>query len=107
MSLPNCPKCKAEYTYEDSGLFVCPMCHHEWNENSMDESLIKDVHGNILNEGDSVVVIKDLKIKGASTLKQNTTIKNIRLRQDFDENVLCKVDGMGTLYVKSEYLKKI
>lgn len=107
MSLPNCPKCEAEYTYEDGTLYVCPMCNYEWNEETLNANAIKDSNGNVLVEGDSVVVIKDLKIKGAPTLKQSTTIKNIRLREGHDENVLCKVDGIGTLYIKSEYLKKI
>lgn len=107
MAYPNCPKCESEYTYEDGGMYVCPMCHYEWNDTILEENLIKDVNGNVLQEGDSVVVIKDLKIKGAPTLKQNTVIKNIRLREDSEENVHCRVDGVGTLYIKSEFLKKL
>lgn len=83
MSLPNCPKCNSEYTYEDRNLFVCPMCGHEWTENQdaqsdENENVVKDTHGNVLNDGDTVVVIKDLKVKGSSSvLKQGTKVKNI------------------------------
>lgn len=108
MSLPVCPKCESEYTYEDGNLYVCPMCHYEWNDQTVDENQVVDVNGNVLVDGDSVSVIKDLKVKGSgSALKQNTTIKNIRLRAGEDENVHCKVDGFGTLFLKSEFLKKI
>lgn len=107
MSIPNCPKCQSEYAYEDQGMFICPMCQHEWNELSEEEGLVKDINNNVLEEGDRVSVVKDLKIKGTPTLKQGTIVRNIKLRSDFDENVICKVDGIGTLYIKSEYLKKV
>lgn len=107
MSLPNCPKCASEYTYEDGSLYVCPMCNHEWNDTVEETESIRDMNGNVLLDGDSVTVIKDLKVKGAPTLKQGTTINNIRLREDHAENVVCKVDGFGVLYLKSEFLKKI
>ncbi len=107
MSLPICPKCESEYTYEDGLMFVCPMCNYEWNEKTLEALLVKDVNGNVLEEDDSVSVIRDLKIKGAPTLKQNTVIKNIKLRPEEDENVICRVAGVGTLFIKSEYLKKI
>lgn len=107
MSLPKCVNCGEDFTYLDGQLYVCPMCFHEWSDVSEKEVVIRDVNGNELVTGDSVSVIKDLKIKGSPNLKQNTTIKNIVLRPDHDENVMCKVDGYGTLYLKSEFLKKI
>jgi protein PhnA len=110
MSLPNCPQCSSEYTYEMGALLVCPMCNHEWSL-SMDNPVVdgvKDANGTLIVDGDSVVVIKDLKVKGASSaLKQGSVIKNIRLREGSDENVQCKVDGFGTLFLKSEFLKKL
>lgn len=105
--IPKCPKCDSEYTYEDGNMYVCPMCQYEWNDMTLQENLIKDINGNTLNDGDSVTVIKDLKIKGAPTLKQNTVIKNIQLREEHEENVICRVRGIGTLFLKSEFLKKI
>jgi protein PhnA len=112
MSLPNCPKCKSEYTYEDGSLFVCPECSHEWNlqsenENSEDQKVIKDANGNVLNDGDTVSVIKDLKVKGSSSsIKVGTKVKNIRL-VDGDHNIDCKIDGFGDMKLKSEFVKKI
>jgi protein PhnA len=109
-SLPNCPKCNSEYTYEDGNLFICPECGHEWSLESAaveEERVIKDVNGNVLSDGDSVTVIKDLKVKGSSsTLKQGTKVKNIRL-VDGDHNIDCKIDGFGAMSLKSEYVKKI
>lgn len=82
-TLPNCPKCNSEYTYEDGAMVVCPECAHEWmpgNESTEDVQVIKDANGNVLQDGDSVTIIKDLKVKGASSaLKQGTKVKNIRL----------------------------
>ncbi len=112
MSLPNCPKCNSEYTYEDRNLFVCPMCGHEWTENQdaqsdENENVVKDAHGNVLNDGDTVVVIKDLKVKGSSSvLKQGTKVKNIRLVEG-DHNIDCKIDGFGAMKLKSEFVKKV
>jgi protein PhnA len=109
-SLPNCPKCNSEYTYEDGNLLICPECGHEWNIETAsveEESVIKDANGNVLSDGDSVTVIKDLKVKGSSsTLKQGTKVKNIRL-VDGDHNIDCKIDGFGAMSLKSEYVKKI
>lgn len=110
-NLPNCPKCHSEYTYEDGSLLICPECGHEWGLETADavaaEKVIKDANGNILNNGDSVTVIKDLKVKGSSsTLKQGTKVKNIRL-VDGDHNIDCKIDGFGAMSLKSEYVKKI
>ncbi len=111
-SLPNCPKCNSEYTYEDGNLFVCPECAHEWTleleaENSEDTKVIKDANGNILNDGDSVTVIKDLKVKGTSSVvKIGTKVKSIRL-VDGDHDIDCKIDGFGAMKLKSEFVKKV
>ncbi|MDS0525638.1 zinc ribbon domain-containing protein YjdM [Clostridium sp. SHJSY1] len=111
-NLPICPKCKSEYTYEDGNLLICPECSYEWtlesgNENNQDEKVIKDANGNILNDGDSVTIIKDLKVKGSSSaLKKGTKVKNIHL-VDGDHNIDCKIDGFGAMSLKSEFVKKI
>ena len=109
--LPNCPKCNSEYVYEDGSLLVCPECAHEWtpgaeNEPAEDEKVVKDANGNILQDGDSVTVIKDLKVKGSSSvLKQGTKVKSIRL-VDGDHDIDCKIDGFGPMKLKSEFVKK-
>lgn len=111
-NLPNCPKCNSEYTYEDNGVFVCPECGHEWtlelnNENNEDKKVIKDANGNILSDGDTIAVIKDLKVKGSSSvIKIGTKVKNIRL-VDADHDIDCKIDGFGAMSLKSEFVKKI
>ena len=110
-NLPNCPECNSEYTYEDGSLLICPECGHEWTlETEADTSenkIIKDANGNVLNDGDSVTVIKDLKVKGSSSvLKIGTKVKNIRL-VDGDHNIDCKIDGFGAMKLKSEFVKKI
>ncbi|MFV0441251.1 MAG: zinc ribbon domain-containing protein YjdM [Lachnospirales bacterium] len=106
----NCPKCNCEYTYEVNELYNCPECFYEWNPNNVvDENalVVKDVNGNLLSDGDSVTVIKDLKVKGASNpIKQGTKVKNIRL-VDGDHNIDCKVDGFGAMKLKSEFVKKL
>ena len=107
--MPNCPMCQSEYTYADRGLFVCPECGHEWSESEdVEEGLVvKDSNGNPLQDGDSVTVIKDLKVKGASgAIKQGTKVKNIRLVEG-DHNIDCKVDGFGPMKLKSEFVKKL
>ena len=112
LDLPNCPKCNSEYTYEDGSLFVCPECGHEWTleletENSESQKIIKDANGNVLNDGDSVTVIKDLKVKGSSlVVKIGTKVKNIRL-VDGDHDIDCKIDGFGAMKLKSEFVKKV
>ncbi|BDH62963.1 protein PhnA [Lysinibacillus sp. PLM2] len=110
MNLPNCPKCNSEYTYEDGTNYICPDCAHEWNEDSQEELtelVVKDANGNLLSDGDTVSVIKDLKVKGSSqALKQGTKVKNIRL-VDGDHNIDCKIDGFGAMQLKSEFVKKI
>ena len=111
MSLPNCPKCGSVYVYEDGNMLVCPECFYEWTENgeeSSDENVVKDSNGNILQDGDSVTIIKDLKVKGASSdLKRGTKVKNIRLIDDGVHNIDCKIDGFGAMKLKSEFVKKI
>ena len=103
--LPNCPKCNSEYTYEDGNGFVCPECAHEWTlqsetQSGEDKKIIKDANGNVLNDGDSVTVIKDLKVKGSSSsIKVGTKVKNIRL-VDGDHNIDCKIDGFGAMSLK-------
>ncbi|WP_458412997.1 zinc ribbon domain-containing protein YjdM [Schinkia sp. CFF1] len=110
-NLPNCPECKSEYTYEDGNLFICPECAHEWSqdgkENSEDQKIIKDANGNVLQDGDTVTVIKDLKVKGTSlVVKIGTKVKNIRL-VDGDHDIDCKIDGIGAMKLKSEFVKKV
>ena len=111
-SLPNCPKCNSEYTYEDGSLLVCPECAHEWSAVQgveEEENVIKDAKGNVLQDGDSVTVIKDLKVKGASSsIKQGTKVKNIRLIYDApdDHDIDCKIDGFGAMKLKSSVVKK-
>lgn len=111
-SLPKCPKCNSEYTYEDGSLLICPECAHEWTmndsgvESNEDELIVKDSNGNILSDGDSVTVIKDLKVKGcSSSIKKGTKVKNIRLVEG-DHNIDCKIDGFGAMQLKSEFVKK-
>lgn len=112
--LPNCPKCDSEYTYEDGILFICPECAHEWTsqsetdqEKAQGEKIIRDSNGNELNDGDSVTVIKDLKVKGSSSVvKRGTKVKNIRLI-DGDHDIDCKIDSFGAMKLKSEFVKKI
>ena len=104
MGLPNCPLCQSEYTYEDRGLYICPECAHEWSGESAGEVeeglVVKDINGNLLVDGDSVTVMKDLKVKGAqSVLKKGTKEKSIRL-VDSDHNIDCKIDGFGPLNLK-------
>lgn len=110
-NLPNCPKCNSEYTYEDGNLFICPECAYEWSADTpvQEENIIKDANGNILNNGDSVVVIKDLKVKGASSsIKIGTKVKNIKLIYDApdDHDIDCKIDGFGAMKLKSSVVKK-
>ncbi|MBN6185637.1 alkylphosphonate utilization protein [Aneurinibacillus sp. BA2021] len=111
-NLPNCPKCNSEYTYEDGSLVVCPECAYEWNakdttENAEEKKVYKDANGNVLNDGDTVTVIKDLKVKGSSSVvKIGTKVKNIRL-VDGDHDIDCKIDGFGAMKLKSEFVKKV
>ena len=103
-----CPKCGSEYTYEQDNLMVCSQCFNEWDpEELVNEDKVLDSNGNELKDGDSVVVIKDLPIKGApKPIKAGTKVKNIRLRPDSDHNIDCKIDGFGAMSLKSEFVKK-
>jgi protein PhnA len=120
-----CPSCQSENIYQDGNLWICPECSHEWSslntqnsntssqsateENSQLDSQIKDAFGNVLQNGDTVTVMKDLKVKGASqTIKSGTKVKNIRLQDGGDgHNISCKIDGFGAMNLKSEFVKKI
>lgn len=112
-ALPACPKCNSEYTYEDGGLYICPECAHEWPLQAAAESVeeggkvYRDSAGNVLQDGDTVTVIKDLKLKGsAGVVKVGTKVKNIRL-VDSDHDIDCKIDGFGAMSLKSEFVKKV
>ena len=110
-TLPACPQCHSAYTYEDGPMYVCPECAHEWPQvaeaTDSDERVIKDSNGNILQDGDTVTVIKDLKIKGSSSVvKVGTKVRNIRL-VDGDHDIDCKIDGIGAMQLKSEFVKKV
>ena len=112
----HCPKCNSEHAYTDGNLWICPECAHEWNEEDSDspledaeqELVVKDAHGNILKDGDSVTVIKDLKLKGSSlVIKVGAKAKNIRLVGSSDgHNIDCRIDGIGAMSLKSEFVKK-
>jgi len=110
--LPHCPKCDSEYTYSDGNMYVCPECAHEWSQDTEitsddDTREIKDTNGNLLQDGDTITVIKDLKIKGSSSVvKVGTKVKNIRL-VDGDHDIDCKIDGIGAMKLKSEFVKKL
>lgn len=109
--LPHCPKCNCEHTYEDGALLVCPECAHEWSRSAAvrDEDtprVWKDAHGNALADGDTVTLIKDLKIRGSSqVVKVGTKVKNIRLVEG-DHDIDCKIEGFGAMGLKSEFVKK-
>lgn len=111
-ALPNCPQCQSEYTYEDGEMFVCPECTHEWAKNSAESEgdagrVIKDANGNVLQDGDTVTVIKDLKVKGSSlVVKVGMKVKNIRLVEG-DHDIDCKIDGIGAMKLKSQFVKKV
>lgn len=108
--LPPCPACASGFTYHDGIQLVCPECAHEWNPEESageDEAVIRDAHGNPLVDGDTVTVIKDLKVKGSSSVvKVGTKVKNIRL-VDGDHDIDCKVDGIGPMKLKSAFVKKV
>ncbi len=109
-NLPASPKCQSEFTYEDGGQWICPECSHEWSTGvaapSDDVLIVKDASGNLLSDGDSITIIKDLKVKGASNaLKVGTKVKNIRLIEG-DHNIDCKIDGFGAMQLKSEFVRK-
>ena len=104
----SCPKCQSEFTYEQDGKTVCSQCFYEWTPGeTSDEDKILDANGNELQNGDTVVVVKDLPVKGApKPVKAGTKVKNIRLRPNSDHNIDCKIDGFGSMALKSEFVKK-
>lgn len=112
-----CPECKSPYPYQDGHLWICPECAHEWSEDDIaDENLaeknhvIKDANGNVLSDGDTVTVIKDLKVKGSSSsVKVGTKVKNIKLIEDATDghDIACRIDGFGAMNLKSEFVKKV
>lgn len=111
-NLPPCPKCNSEYTYEDGALLICPECAHEWSADAGEAAaeegrVIKDSVGNVLQDGDTITVIKDLKVKGSSlVVKVGTKVKGIRL-VDGDHDIDCKIDGIGAMKLKSEFVRKV
>lgn len=112
-ALPPCPKCNSEFTYEDGGVCICPECAHEWPVHAPAEAVetgakvYRDSAGNVLQDGDTVTVIKDLKLKGSGgVVKMGTKVKNIRL-VDSDHDIDCKIDGFGAMSLKSEFVKKV
>ena len=110
-ALPNCPLCNADLTYQDGSLLICPVCAHEWSAEESDAAepaarVWKDAHGNVLQDGDTVTLVKDLKIKGSSSVvKVGTKVKNIRLI-DGDHDIDCKIEGFGPMQLKAEFVKK-
>lgn len=110
-NFPPCPQCNSEYTYEDGELLICPECAHEWSKNAAtaaDENqlTVRDANGNLLADGDNATVIKDLKIKGTSSvIKVGTKVKIVRLVEG-DHDLDCKVDGHGAMMLKAEFVKK-
>jgi protein PhnA len=111
-SIPACPECASEFVYEDGPSYVCPECAHEWpigseGDSDSDATVVRDVNGNVLADGDTVSVIKDLKVKGTSSVvKVGTKVRNIRI-VDGDHNIDCKIDGIGAMSLKSEFVKKV
>lgn len=114
-SLPACPKCTSTLTYEDGPLYVCPECAHEWSKVATetpaaveDDVRVRDANGNVLQDGDTVLLIKDLRVKGASsTLKAGTKVKGIRLVAGGDHNIDCRIEGFGAMMLKSEFVRKV
>lgn len=112
-AIPPCPKCHSEFVYEDGNVYICPECAHEWPMNAAVDAaetaakVYRDSAGNVLQDGDTVTVIKDLKLKGsAGVIKIGTKVKNIRL-VDSDHDIDCKIDGFGAMSLKSEFVKKV
>ncbi|UCZ56582.1 alkylphosphonate utilization protein [Desulfurispirillum indicum] len=110
-TLPPCPRCQSSYTYEDQSLYVCPECAHEWPKDAAvapaQDKVVRDAHGAPLADGDTVTVIKDLKVKGSSAVvKVGTKVKQIRLVEG-DHDIDCKIDGIGAMKLKSEFVRKV
>jgi len=112
VKVPNCPECSSEFTYQDRHMFACPECGHEWSptevlSDEIVEKVFKDANGNVLSDGDTVTVIKDLKVKGSSTVvKVGTKVKNIRLIEG-DHDIDCKIPGIGAMQLKTQFVKKV
>lgn len=110
-NLPPCPQCGSAFTYEDGILFMCPECAHEWPQTAAEDSaekerIVRDAHGNVLADGDAVTLVKDLKVKGSSlVIKVGTKVKSIRIIEG-DHDIDCKIDGVGAMQLKSEFVKK-
>jgi protein PhnA len=110
-NLPKCPQCNSEFTYEDASFYICPECAHEWSKDddgatAEEVKVVRDANGNVLQDGDTITVIKDLKVKNSSlVVKVGTKVKNIRL-VDGDHDIDCKIDGIGAMKLKSEFVKK-
>jgi protein PhnA len=111
-ALPPCPQCQSEYVYQDGNVYICPECAHEWPADAAVDpaesagKVYRDSAGNILQDGDTVTVIKDLKLKGSGgVIKMGTKVKNIRL-VDSDHDIDCKIDGFGAMSLKSEFVRK-
>jgi len=109
-AMPKCPKCSSELTYEDGSMYVCPECAYEWSKeatgSAAEQRSVRDAHGNVLQDGDTVTVIKDLKVRGSSSIvKVGTKVRNIRLVEG-DHDIDCKIDGIGAMQLKSEFVKK-
>lgn len=107
-TLPACPKCGSEYVYSDGTALICPECGHEFQAEDTQEKVYKDANGNVLVDGDTVIVIKDLKVKGASSIKKGTKVKNIRLVEPEDgvHDISCKITGIGAMMLKTSVVKK-
>lgn len=109
---PPCPKCHSEYSYPSGAVFVCSQCSFEWLQHTQEKStehaaLVKDAHGTELHDGDTISLIKDLKIKGSSqVIKVGTKVKNIRILPNEDHNIDCKIEGIGSMKLKAEFVKK-
>lgn len=109
--LPPCPQCGSQFTYEDRALYICPECAHEWSATAAADTaeprrIVRDAHGNVLQDGDTVTVIKDLRIRGSSSVvKVGTRVKNIRL-VDGDHDIDCRIEGIGAMQLKSQFVKK-
>lgn len=111
-----CPQCNSEHVYADGSLWICPECAHEWSQHTAkdaadsqtSEPVVRDAHGNVLKDGDAVTVIKDLKVKGSSSVvKVGTKVRDIRLVDSDDgHNIACRIDGFGAMNLKSAFVKK-
>lgn len=107
-NLPNCPQCNSEYVYSDGSMLICPECSHEFQAEDVAEKVYKDANGNELQSGDTVIVIQDLKVKGASSIKKGTKVKNITLIEPEDgiHDISCKIPGFGSMFLKTSVVKK-